>query len=65
MAQKSASGKRRGLKLLLVGILLGAGALYGAHWSLRATSTTGFCVSCHSIDGAAEAGVAGQQAFFQ
>lgn len=50
MAQKSASGKRRGLKLLLVGILLGAGALYGAHWSLRATSTTGFCVSCHSME---------------
>ena len=50
MAQKSASGKRRGLKLLVVGILLGAGALYGAHWSLRATSTTGFCVSCHSME---------------
>jgi len=50
MAQESASGKRRGLKLLVVGILLGAGALYGAHWSLRATSTTGFCVSCHSME---------------
>ena len=50
MTQKSAKSKRRGLKILVVGILLGAGALYGAHWSLRATSTTGFCVSCHSME---------------
>ena len=39
------SGKRRALKLLVIGALLGAGALYGTHWSLRATSTIGFCVS--------------------
>ena len=35
--------------ILCTGALLGAIGLYAAHWSLRATSTTEFCVSCHSM----------------
>ncbi|WNK20819.1 NapC/NirT family cytochrome c [Halomonas piscis] len=39
-----------GAGLLVIGACIGAAALYGTQWSLKATSTNEFCVSCHSMD---------------
>ena len=35
--------------ILMAGALFGAVALYATHWSMRATSTNEFCISCHSM----------------
>lgn len=41
---------KKGLFLIIFcALLIGAIGLYATHWSLRATSTTEFCVSCHSM----------------
>lgn len=45
--RQSSKGKIFGL--LALGMALGAAGLYAANWSMRATSTTEFCVSCHSM----------------
>lgn len=36
--------------ILVAGAVIGAAALYATQWSLHATSTNEFCVSCHSMD---------------
>ncbi|WP_100638403.1 NapC/NirT family cytochrome c [Marinobacter salexigens] len=36
--------------ILFIGAVFGAAALYATQWSLHATSTNEFCVSCHSMD---------------
>lgn len=36
--------------ILALGAGIGAAGLYATQWSLDATSTTSFCVSCHSMD---------------
>ena len=48
--QKNTFSKRKVFGFLFTGALLGAAALYATHWGMRATSTTGFCVSCHSME---------------
>ena len=49
-SQKSTFSKRKVFGFLFTGALLGAAALYATHWSMKATSTTAFCVSCHSME---------------
>lgn len=39
-----------GAGILALGACIGAAGLYATQWSLKATSTTEFCVSCHSMD---------------
>jgi len=48
--QKNTFSKRKVFGFLFTGALLGAAALYATHWGMRATSTTEFCVSCHSME---------------
>ncbi|SFC62305.1 NapC/NirT family cytochrome c [Tropicimonas isoalkanivorans] len=43
------SGALATVLILLVGIVIGAGALFGAHTAIKSTENTEFCVSCHDL----------------
>ncbi|PNK60166.1 NapC/NirT family cytochrome c [Psychrobacter sp. FDAARGOS_221] len=45
-------GKKGLILLVAIAMLIGAIALYLTQWSLEATSTNDFCVSCHSMESA-------------
>ncbi|MDO5091293.1 MAG: NapC/NirT family cytochrome c [Cardiobacteriaceae bacterium] len=47
--RKRQSRKGKVFALIALGMVLGAAGLYAMKWSLHATSTTEFCVSCHSM----------------
>lgn len=44
------SATRSVLSLLIVGVVIGAGGLLAFDYSMHATSTDEFCVSCHSME---------------